>query len=74
MAYNSVNTAPVDTIKAFVKASKERALLPIDKVVIEKHFEKVASLGIDMEEILQKLIDDGLDAFKEAFSEILEAL
>ncbi len=74
LAYNSVNTAPVDTIKAFVKASKERALLPIDKVVIEKHFEKVASLGIDMDEILQKLIDDGLDAFKEAFSEILEAL
>jgi transaldolase len=27
-----------------------------------------------MDDILQELIDDGLEAFKEAFKEILEAL
>ncbi len=74
LAYNSVNTAPVDTIKAFVKDGKKENALPVDSAIIEVHFEKMASIGIDLDGVLQKLIDDGLEAFKEAFSEILEAL
>ena len=74
LAYNSVNTAPIDTIKAFDKYGKKEKALPIDPAVIEEHMQKVASIGIDLDAVLQKQIDDGLQAFKDAFQEILEAL
>ncbi len=74
LAYNSINTAPVATIKAFHEHGSHKKALPIDKNVINKHFTQIEALGIKMDEILQKQIDDGVEAFKEAFKEILEAL
>lgn len=74
LAYNSVNTAPVDTIKAFHAHGSHTKALPIDKTVVNEHFTKIEEIGIKMDEVLQKQIDDGLEAFKEAFKEILEAL
>jgi len=74
LAYNSVNTAPIDTIKAYEKNGGTEKALPIDAVVIEKHFSKIKELGIDFEAVLDKQISDGLEQFKDAFKEILEAL
>ncbi|MCX6051240.1 MAG: transaldolase [Campylobacterales bacterium] len=74
LAYNSVNTAPIDTIKAFhANGSKEKAL-PISDTVIQEHFAKVLACGIDFESVLDTQIKDGLSAFKDAFRDILEAL
>lgn len=74
LAYNSVNTAPVDTIKAFCKATKKEKALPIAQPIIEEHFQKIKNAGIDFDKVVQKQIDDGLQAFKDAFKDILEAL
>ncbi len=74
LAYNSVNTAPVDTIKAYVAHGSQKPALPIDETVMDEHFAKIASVGIDFDGVLDQLIVDGLKAFKEAFKEILEAL
>ncbi len=74
LAYNSVNTAPIETIKAFHEHGSHQKALPIDKSIINEHFTKIKDIGIKMDEVLQKQIDDGLEAFKEAFKEILEAL
>ncbi|HIP55312.1 MAG TPA: transaldolase [Sulfurimonas autotrophica] len=74
LAYNSVNTAPVETIKAFCANGSYKQALPIDERSINDHFMQIEALGITMDELLQKQIDDGLKAFKEAFQEILEAL
>lgn len=75
LAYNSVNTAPVDTIKAFdAHGSSHQAALPIDTAIVNSHFAKLEAIGIAMDEVLQKQIEDGLEAFKKAFTEILEAL
>ena len=74
LAYNSVNTAPIDTIKAFEKDGKNDSALPIDKKIIELHFDKIKNLGIDFESVLDKQITDGLKSFKDAFKEILESL
>jgi transaldolase len=74
LAYNSVNTAPIDTIKAFEKAGEKTKALPISDEVIKRHFEKIKSVGIDFDAIVQKQISDGLDAFKDAFKDILESL
>jgi len=74
LAFNSVNTAPVDTIKAFdCNGLKEKAL-PISEDIIKRHFSKIKDLGINFEEVLDKQISDGLKQFKDAFKEILEAL
>jgi len=74
LAYNSINTAPIDTIKAFHADAKKEKALPIEQKLIQEHMKKIQSAGIDLDDILQKQIDDGLIAFKDAFQEILEAL
>ena len=74
LAKNSINTAPIDTIKAYVKNPKKEEVLPIDKEKIKLHFDKIASIGVDFEAELDKQIKDGLEAFKVAFSDILESL
>jgi len=74
LAYNTINTAPIDTIKAFnTNAIKEKAL-PIPNAIIEQHLAKIQKIGINLDEVLDKQIDEGLKAFKDAFQEILEAL
>jgi len=74
LAFNSVNTAPVETIMAFTKNSTQKAALPISKEIIDAHFTTIKEHGIDFEAVLDGQIEDGLVAFKDAFQEIMEAL
>ena len=74
LAYNSINTAPVDTIKAYIKGGDKVAKLPISEAKIDAFFKEIEEAEIDFNELLQKQIQDGLDAFKVAFQEILEHL
>ena len=74
LAYNSVNTAPVETIEAYVQMGLKEKVLPISDDVIKEHFLKVKEAGIDMDEVFEKQISDGLEAFKDAFQDILENL
>ena len=75
LAFNSVNTAPLDTIESFYNESSQRdAVLPISSTVAKEHFKKVADLGVDFEAVLDEQIKDGLESFKIAFKDILEAL
>lgn len=74
LAYNSVNTAPIETIKAYHQASPKDAQLPISDEVIQNHFTTLRNANIDFEAILDTQIRDGLVAFKDAFRDILEAL
>jgi len=74
LAYNSINTAPIETIEAFVKNGRKVKALPIDSKLIKEHFLKVKNADINFEEVLDKQIKDGLEAFKNAFQNILESL
>jgi len=74
LAAHSVNTAPVETIDAFVKGGDKTMKLPIDGGRIDAHFRKIEMAGIDFDAAVAKQISDGLDAFKEAFNEILSEL
>jgi len=74
LAYNSVNTAPIDTIKAYYENGAKVKALPIAPDIIKAYFEKVKNMGIDFDELLDKQIVDGLEAFKDAFNDILETL
>ena len=74
LAYNSVNTAPIDTIAAFHINGVKEKVLPISEEVIKAHFDLLKNVGIDFETVLDKQIVDGLEAFKDAFKDILESL
>ena len=74
MASHSVNTAPLTTIEAFIKSPDHTPKLPIDSDKIDSFFEKVSSVGIDMDSVYEKLLNDGLKAFEEAFSGLLSHL
>jgi len=74
LAEHAVNTAPVETIEAFVQAGDRTIKLPIDAAKIEAHFNHIKEVGIDFDAVVQKQIDDGLKAFVDAFDEILKAL
>ena len=74
LAPHSVNTAPVETIDAFVKGGDKMVKLPINTKTIDAHFQKIQDAGIDFDAVVTKQIDDGLEAFKEAFREILSEL
>jgi transaldolase len=74
LAFNSVNTAPIDTIKAYVQRADERLRLPIPSQVIDAHRIHVAYAGVDMSKVIEDQITQGLEAFKVAFGEILSTL
>ncbi len=69
-----VNTAPLDTIEAFEAKGECKTVLPKDEKEIEEYFKTLKSNGIDMEEVYDKLLKDGLFAFEEAFTTMLERL
>jgi transaldolase len=74
LAFNSVNTAPIDTIKAFNSFGDKSKKIIVTKEERQQHFEKIKKIGIDFDKILDKQIVDGLEQFKEAFSDILANL
>lgn len=74
LAPNSVNTAPIPTIEAFVEGGDTVLKLPVGREIIEEHRTNVANAGIDMEIIIDQQIREGLEAFKVAFGEILSEL
>jgi len=74
LAPNSVNTAPIGTIDAFVKGDDRVIKLPLSQQVIDEHAEAVRNAGVNMDQVIKTQIDEGLEAFKVAFDEILNAL
>jgi transaldolase len=73
-AAHSVNTAPLETIKAYASRSQDSFKLPLADEEIESYFVTLEKSGIDMNEVYGKLLEDGLKAFEDSFQEILNAL
>ncbi|WP_457597085.1 transaldolase [Hydrogenimonas sp.] len=74
MAPHSVNTAPLATIEAFLKDVDHRPRLPIDGEAIAQYFRRVEDAGIEMNAVYERLMREGLDAFKKAFADLLAHL
>jgi transaldolase len=74
MAPHSVNTAPLATIEAFLENPSHAPKLPIPDDTIDLFFGRLEEAGIDMHEVYETLLRDGLDAFKEAFAKLLAHL
>lgn len=74
LAYNSVNTAPIETIKAYVKGTDKIQKIPISQEKIDAFFQEIKLSGIDFDAVVRVQIQEGLELFKVAFTEILENL
>lgn len=74
IAFNTVNTTPLDTIDAYVKEGSRELKLPIDQKDMDAFFQHLTSEGIVLNEVLLELKAEGLQAFEEAFEEIMQSL
>ena len=71
---DTVNTLPDDTLEAF--EHRGTVTRTVDEDVQEAHavIQALAGLGIHMDEVTQKLEDEGVAAFEKSFDELLAAL
>ena len=71
---DTVDTIPPATLDAFRDHGKPRQSLTEDLASAHKTMETAAKLGISMKEVTDKLTDDGVRLFSEAFGKLLEAV
>ena len=74
LANNCVNTAPIATIEAYARGGDMTIKLPLSTDIVALHKELVKGAGVDMDTVIAHQIQEGLDAFKVAFDEILSSL
>jgi transaldolase len=74
IAKNTVNTAPLKTIEAYVKSGMNGVEnLPLNENYVGSVVEQI-SKNYNIDEVLKTLKKDGLEAFEKSFSEIMEHL
>jgi transaldolase len=71
---DTVNTLPPATLDAFRDHGRPRASLTEDVESANQLMAKVAKLGISMKEVTDKLTNDGVRLFAEAFEKLLKAV
>ena len=71
---DTVNTIPPVTFNAFRDHGHPRASLTENVEAANRTMETVAKLGISMKEVTDKLTDDGVRLFAEAFDKLLQAV
>ena len=69
---NSINTAPLETIKSWLKEGKKESSKMASKEECIKYFEVLKSKNIEIEKIYQELLQDGLSAFKVSFKKLIK--
>lgn len=74
LAPHAINTAPLATIEAYCKNPESEPKLPTHFDEINTYFELIESRGIDMDDVYDQLIAEGLEAFEQAFKEMLEKI
>ena len=71
---DTVDTIPPATFDAFRDHGQPRQSLTEDLASAHKTMETAAKVGISMKEVTDKLTDDGVRLFSEAFDKLLEAV
>ena len=71
---HAVNTAPVETIDAFVANGETTPALPREDGKIDGFFGVLNDRGINFQGVCDELLEDGLLQFKDAFKDILKSL
>jgi len=71
---DTVNTIPPATLDAFRDHGHPRTSLTENVEAADRTMETLAQLGISMKEVTDKLTDDGVRLFAEAFDKLLKAV
>src|SRR3954447_8439583 len=71
---DTVNTIPPSTLDAFRDHGKPRETLTEDLDGAKRTMDTLSTLGISMKQITDKLTDDGVKLFADAFDKLLEAV
>lgn len=71
---NSVNTAPLNTIKEYMKNETFKKTKLISENDCDTYFLSLKSHDIDVNLVGKKLLNDGLEAFKVSFKQMLNKL
>jgi len=71
---NSINTAPIGTIKAWLENGKKDTANIISEKECDNYFDKLKSKNIDIYNIYVALLNDGLSTFKISFRDLLSKL
>lgn len=74
LAPHSVNTAPHATIEAFIAKPAATPKIPIEESEINGYFTKLSDNGFDMNAIHAQLLKEGLEAFEQAFQDMLDTI
>jgi transaldolase len=69
---NSINTAPLNTIEAWLENGSKEPSNVISEDECIKYFETLKKNNINIDKAYNKLLQDGLSAFKVSFQELLE--
>lgn len=70
----TVNTIPPATVDAFRDHGTVADTLEADVDEAQATLDKLAELGVSLDEITEKLQDDGVDSFAKAFDELMQAI
>jgi transaldolase / glucose-6-phosphate isomerase len=71
---NTVNTVPPSTLTAFRDHGSVAAPLGQNLAEAEAQLDQLANLGLDLEAITQQLQDDGVAAFADSFTALIESV
>ncbi len=71
IAANTVNTVPDKTLDAYLDHGAVKIALPHDVAQAQKNIESLRQLGVDVNVVCLKLLEEGLVAFEKSFEELL---
>jgi len=74
IAKNTVNTLPEKTLDAFLDHGSLEKTMPSDTGAAQALLDKVASFGIDIDEVCAQLLAAGVVAFADAFDNLLNTI
>ena len=67
----TVNTVPPDTLERYLDHGRVVSVLDADLDEARKHIDRLAELGIELDEITDQLLQDGVQAFIDSFLGLL---
>jgi transaldolase len=71
---HSVNTAPLNTIKEYIKRDQFSKSILLNEELCDQYNDLLKENGINLDAVGNKLLTDGLEAFKVSFAQMLKKL
>lgn len=71
---DTVNTVPPATLTAFLDHGAVAPTLAADLLGAQAHLANLAALGVDLDAVAQKLLDDGVAAFAASFEALMASI